>query len=172
MSLTLILGGARSGKSRFAQAQALARSSRPVYLATSRVWDEDHARRIARHRQDRGPEWRTIEEPLSPASVPLANEVVVFDCVTLWLANFFSYKPGEEDAALKRARAEIDALLATNNTWIVVSNELGMGVHAATEAGRKFADLQGFVNQYLASRAELVVLMVAGLPLTVKGSLS
>jgi len=168
MPVTLVLGGARSGKSRYAQHLALKRSTSPVYLATSRVWDRDHARRIERHRADRGPEWTTIEEERRLSRVGSSGRVVVVDCITLWLTNLFADAAGDTERAFEEAAAELDRALALENDWIFVSNEIGMAPHAMTEAGRKFVDLQGFANQMLASRAEDVILMVAGLPLAVR----
>ena len=92
MDVTLILGGARSGKSRYAERLALAASERPIYLATSRIWDEDHHARIRRHQQDRGPQWETIEEEKELSSVSAKGRVIVVDCVTLWLTNYFTEK--------------------------------------------------------------------------------
>jgi adenosylcobinamide kinase/adenosylcobinamide-phosphate guanylyltransferase len=169
MSLTLILGGARSGKSRHAQALALALSKRPLYVATSRAWDEDHQRRIDRHRRERGPEWRTIECEIELGSLPLDGEVAVIDCVTLWLSNFFADGGADVDACLGRAQLQIEQLARRDAQLLIVSNELGQGLHAPTEVGRKFADLQGLVNQHIAARAENVALMVAGIALYVKG---
>lgn len=170
MTPTLILGGARSGKSRYAEHLALELTDRPIYLATSRPWDEGHLARIRRHQKDRGPEWRTVEEPTTLALAELAREVVVVDCVTLWLTNLFTDSGHDLDRSLRAARLALDAALLQDTQWLFVSNELGMGVHAETEAGRTFADLQGFVNQYLASRAASVCLMVAGIPTYVKGA--
>ena len=170
MSLTLVLGGARSGKSRHAQALALALSPRPLYVATSRVWDDDHAARIERHRRERGPEWRTAECERELAALELAGEVAVIDCVTLWLSNFFSDLGSDVDRCLELARAQVDLLAAIPATLIVVSNELGQGLHASTEVGRKFTDLQGLVNQHIAARADNVAWMVAGIPHYVKGA--
>ena len=169
--LTLVIGGARSGKSRHAQALALALSPRPFYVATSRVWDADHAERIERHRKDRGPEWRTIECELELGSLEaqLAGQVAVIDCVTLWLSNFFADMDSNVDQSLARARAEVDRLATFDATLIVVTNELGQGLHASTEVGRKFTDLQGLVNQHIAARAENVAWMVAGIPVYIKG---
>jgi adenosylcobinamide kinase/adenosylcobinamide-phosphate guanylyltransferase len=169
--ITLVLGGARSGKSRYAQALASRQSDAPVYLATSRIWDDDHAARIARHKGDRGPEWTTIEEEKAIARPELAGRVVVVDCVTLWLTNFFADSGWSAEAALEAARAELARAVAIDATWIFVSNELGMAPHAPTEAARKFVDAQGFLNQEIAARADAVVLMVAGIPLAVKGPL-
>jgi adenosylcobinamide kinase/adenosylcobinamide-phosphate guanylyltransferase len=172
MNSTLILGGARSGKSRFAERLAKQLSKNPVYLATSRRWDDDHAARIERHRRDRGPEWTNLEEELALCRVDMSGRVIVVDCITLWLTNFFVDESCDIDAALTRAKSEMDRFLALNNTLFFVSNEVGQGLHAPTESGRKFTDLQGFFNQFLAERVDNVALMVAGLPLLLKGSLS
>lgn len=165
---TLVIGGARSGKSRYAQQLALELTSAPIYLATSRPWDDDHRARIDRHRSDRGPEWTTIEEPLRPSQAPVGGKVVVLDCITLWLTNVFSARAHDPELSLGDATAELTKTLGVGATWIFVTNELGQGVHAATEAGRKFTDLQGFVNQFLAARCDSVQLMVAGIPVRVK----
>ncbi len=170
MNRTLVIGGARSGKSRYAEKLARSLSDKPVYLATSRPWDDDHQARIARHRRDRGPEWETIEEQKELSLPDLAGRVVVVDCVTLWLTNFFVDLGQDVDACLSAAQRELDRALARDTTWIFVSNELGQGLHAPTEVGRKFTDLQGFMNQYIAARMDAVALLVAGIPLYVKGS--
>lgn len=167
--IALVLGGARSGKSRYAADAARSLSPSPVMLATSRIYDADHADRIARHRADRGPEWRTIEEEKAIARADLAGRVVVVDCVTLWLTNFFLDMGADPAAAQDAALAELSRVEAIDARWIFVSNELGMAPHAPTEMGRKFVDLQGFVNQAIAARAAAVSLMVAGIPLAVKG---
>jgi len=167
-SATLVIGGARSGKSRYAQRRALSLGAEPVYLATSRVWDEDHRARIERHRRDRGPEWTTIEEPLRLSRVPVSGRIVVVDCITLWLTNVFAEQGYDPELALSQATAELTETLKLPATWIFVSNEVGQGVHPPTEIGRKFADLQGLTNQFLAERCRRVVLMVAGVPLEVK----
>lgn len=167
--IALVIGGARSGKSSYAARVALGLSRAPVVLATSRRWDDDHAARIERHRRERGPEWTTVEEETAIARVDLAGRVVVIDCLTLWLANLFVDAKSNVDAARERARTELARLEAIEATWILVSNELGMAPHADTESGRKFVDLQGFTNQDVAARARAVTLMVAGIPLAVKG---
>jgi adenosylcobinamide kinase / adenosylcobinamide-phosphate guanylyltransferase len=167
----LILGGARSGKSRYAQELARQLSARPWYVATSRVWDEDHRARIERHRRERGSDFHTVEAELELAALPLDGQVAVIDCVTLWLSNFVHDSNADFEGCRARAERQVDALLAKpGSTLLVVSNELGMSLHAPTELGRKFADLQGLVNQYIARRAAAVVLMVAGIPHYVKGS--
>lgn len=168
-SIGLILGGARSGKSRFAQDQALKLSPRPIYVATSRPWDDDHRARIARHQKDRGAQWRTVEEEKQISQAGKAGAVMVVDCVTLWLTNWFLDSGSNVDRALDEARNEFDRAAQLDATWLFVSNELGQGLHAPTEAGRKFTDLQGFMNQHIAARADWVVLTVAGIPVPIKG---
>jgi adenosylcobinamide kinase / adenosylcobinamide-phosphate guanylyltransferase len=167
--IALVLGGARSGKSRYAAHVAKELSASPVILATSRPVDADHSARIARHKADRGAEWTTIEEDRAIARAELAGRVVVVDCATLWLTNLFLDARQSVPETHEAARAELALLAAIDATWIVVSNELGMALHASTEMGRKFVDLQGLMNQEIAARAEAVALMVAGIPLAVKG---
>ena len=168
MKLYYISGGQRSGKSRYAQDLALQLSPSPVYLATSRAWDDNHRQRIARHVADRDARWTTLEEEKYLSRLDLTGRVVVLDCVTLWLTNFFTDTNYEVETALNQAQAEFDKLLTQDCTLLVISNEIGMGLHAPTEAGRKFTDLQGWLNQYIAQRAEHAIFMVSGLPLTVK----
>jgi adenosylcobinamide kinase/adenosylcobinamide-phosphate guanylyltransferase len=169
MKSALILGGARSGKSRYASELARALSDAPVMLATSRAWDDDHAARIARHKADREPEWTTIEEERAIARADLAGRVIVVDCVTLWLTNLSAHAKWDHEAAHAAAKAELARVSRIDATWIFVSNELGMAPHAATASARKFVDVQGFLNQAIAARADAVTLMVAGVPLAVKG---
>lgn len=168
MGLTLVLGGARSGKSRYAEATALSLSESPIYLATSRIWDEDHQRRIQRHQADRGPEWENFEEEKELSRVQAKGRVIVVDCVTLWLTNYFVDLEQNAGAALDAATAELEKLPLDDNQWIFVSNEVGMSLHAETELGRKFTDAQGLLNQRIAKKAQRVVLMVAGIPMEVK----
>jgi adenosylcobinamide kinase/adenosylcobinamide-phosphate guanylyltransferase len=168
MKLYYISGGQRSGKSRYAQDLALQLSPTPVYLATSRAWDDDHRQRIARHVADRDDRWTTLEEEKYLSRLDLTGRVVVLDCVTLWLTNFFTDAAYDVATALDQAQAEFDKLLTQDCTLLVISNEIGMGLHATTDAGRKFTDLQGWLNQYIAQRADHAVFMVSGLPLIVK----
>lgn len=168
--ITLVLGGTRSGKSRYAQELARQLSLRPLYVATSRPWDADHQARIARHQRERGPEWTTVECEQELGELALDGEVAVIDCMTLWLSNFFSDQQGDLERCLARARAIIDVLAERRATLLLVSNELGQSLHAPSEVGRKFVDLQGWVNQHIAARAENVAWMVAGIAHYVKGS--
>jgi adenosylcobinamide kinase/adenosylcobinamide-phosphate guanylyltransferase len=167
--LILITGGARSGKSRHAQELALQYSGRPIYVATARAWDEEFKHRIRIHQQDRDARWRSIEEERHLRRLPLEGEVAVIDCITLWITNFFSDFRTDVNACLDACRREIDGLAGKDALLIIITNELGMGMHADTEAGRKFTDLQGWINQYIAALADEVIFMVSGIPLTVKG---
>ena len=164
----MITGGARSGKSSFAQQKALEYSQKPIYVATAQQWDGDFQDRIKRHQSDRDERWTTIEEQKSIGSLSLDNQTVVIDCATLWLTNFFIEEKYDIDICLEKAKIEIDKLAQKTGNYLFITNELGMGVHAETAMGRKFTDLQGWVNQYLAQKSEKVTLMVSGIPLTVK----
>lgn len=166
--LHLITGGTRSGKSRYAQQLTRAWSETPVYVATARIWDEDFARRVTHHQHDRGAEWTVYEEQRWVSRLPLAGQVVMIDCVTLWLTNFFGDTKQDVAQALGLFKQEIDALLALPGRFVIVTNEIGMGVHAETAVGRAFTDLQGWANQYVAHRADAVTFMVSGLPMAVK----
>lgn len=167
--LHFITGGQRSGKSRFAQETALKLSERPVYLATARILDEDFRERVNRHRNDRGENWTTIEIPLNISEADISGKVVVVDCVTLWLTNiFFDFNNLTTDEMLQWASQEFEKLIDKNADLIVISNEIGMGGHAANELTRRFTDLQGWVNQFIASRANEVTLMISGIPLKIK----
>jgi adenosylcobinamide kinase/adenosylcobinamide-phosphate guanylyltransferase len=166
--IQLITGGARSGKSTYAQQLALSLAEDPIYVATAKIWDDDFGARVKRHQQDRGPEWTNIEEQLYVSLLPLEGRVAVIDCVTLWLTNFFMQHKQDVDTALYSIQQEINALNTKNATIIIVTNEIGMGVHADSDIGRKFTDLQGWANQYIARRAQKVVLMVSGIPVTIK----
>ncbi|WP_324673803.1 bifunctional adenosylcobinamide kinase/adenosylcobinamide-phosphate guanylyltransferase [Hymenobacter sp. GOD-10R] len=166
--LYYISGGQRSGKSRYAQDLALQLSPSPVYLATSRAWDDDHRQRIARHVADRDERWTTLEEEKYLSRLNLIGRTVVLDCVTLWLTNFFTDTNYDVAESLRQATAEFDELVKQDCTLLVISNEIGMGLHASNEAGRKFTDLQGWLNQHIAQRADHAIFMVSGLPLTIK----
>lgn len=163
-----ITGGQRSGKSSFAQHLALELSDNPIYLATSRVWDEDFNNRIQRHKDDRGPQWENIEEEKQLDKLVLKEKIVVLDCITLWLTNIFHDNNYDIEKSLVQAKEIWDNLIKQNCTLLVVSNEIGMGLHAETEVGRKFTDLQGWMNQHIAEKANEVSFMVSGLPLKIK----
>ena len=172
--LTLVLGGARSGKSRYAQ--ALIGDRQAIYVATARrTRDREMAGRIDRHRLDRPSSWITIEEPESVPRIVRtaapADAPVLVECVTLWLSNLFeleSHTPArrQQDHLMTAVRELADA--ARSREVIVVSNEVGGGIVPSTRVGRRFRDLQGWANQLLAAEAHSVVLVVAGLPLVLK----
>ena len=169
-SSLFVLGGARSGKSRFA-IDSHPSTARVTFLATAQSGDADMAARIARHRAERPPHWRTVEAPydLVPhlRACGADADAVVVDCLTLWVSNLMLR--GDADEWIVKQGEELAALLALGPADLtVVSNEVGEGVHPPTEDGRRFRDLLGLVNQRVASAADRVVLMVAGLPLTVK----
>jgi adenosylcobinamide kinase / adenosylcobinamide-phosphate guanylyltransferase len=171
--ITFITGGARSGKTRYGQQQALALSDRPLYVATAKPYpgDQEFEQRVQRHIADRDDRWVSIEEPFYISRLPLEGKVVLIDCVTLWLTNFFSLYQNDVEQALQAIRNEVNAIKELKATFFIISNELGMGVHAHTVTGRRFTDLQGWANQYLAQIADQVTLMVSGLPLTIKEQL-
>ncbi|MCX2485600.1 bifunctional adenosylcobinamide kinase/adenosylcobinamide-phosphate guanylyltransferase [Pedobacter sp. MR2016-24] len=166
--LIFVTGGVRSGKSSYAQRRAKELSDAPIYVATAKIWDDDFLERIKRHQEDRGPEWTTYESYHDLHLLPIEDRVVVIDCVTLWLTNFFMDHDSNVSLCLSSFKKEIDQLLRLKGKFIIISNELGMGLHADTELGRKFADLQGWANQYVAEKAEEVVFIVSGLPLHLK----
>ena len=168
-TITFITGGARSGKSSFAQQLAEQQSENPVYLATARIWDEDFAQRVKRHQDDRDGRWQTVEEEKDLSKHNFAGRTVLLDCITLWLTNFFHDCDYQIDEALERAKTEWVKFVAQDMNLIVVSNELGMGVHPENEVARKFADLQGWMNQFIAKQADTVYLMVSGIQLKIKG---
>jgi len=166
--LHYITGGERSGKSNYAQEMALSLSDAPIYLATSRIWDDDHRARIQRHIADRDERWTSIAAEKELAAVIPAQSIVVIDCVTLWLTNFFVDTHNDVQQSLAEAKKEFDKLLQLEATLLIISNEIGMGGHAATEVGRKFTSLQGWMNQYIAKHADKVTLLVSGIPVPIK----
>ena len=166
--ITFITGGQRSGKSSLAQCLAEGKSESPVYLATARIWDEDFKLRVERHQSDRGENWQTIEEEFQLSKYDFSGKTVLLDCITLWLTNIFYDSKNDVDKSLEIAKKEWDKFIQQDFTLIVVSNELGMGVHPMNEVARKFADLQGWMNQHIAQRANKVILMVSGISVLIK----
>ncbi|TMU56891.1 bifunctional adenosylcobinamide kinase/adenosylcobinamide-phosphate guanylyltransferase [Flagellimonas algicola] len=163
-----ITGGERSGKSGHAQQLALQLSNTPKYLATSRIWDKDFQKRVDRHKNDRDERWTSIEEEKELSAVVKESDTVVIDCVTLWLTNFFVDTKNDLEKSLKLAKDEFNKLIDISANIIIISNEIGMGVHASTEVGRKFTELQGFMNQHIAHNADIAILMVSGIPVKIK----
>ncbi len=165
--VTLVLGGARSGKSRHAEALVTALPPPWTYVATAEARDEEMQRRIAEHRERRGAGWRTLEAPLALAQVlqrAPAGEPLLIDCLTLWLTNLLLAEADleSETAALESALARRQALT------VLVGNEVGLGIVPENALGRRFRDEAGRLHQRLAAGAGSVIFMVAGLPMTVK----
>ena len=166
--LTLVLGGARSGKSRYAESRIAAQPPPWVYIATAEAGDGEMTERIKVHRARRGLDWRTVEAPrdLTAALSACERLPVLVDCLTLWLSNLLL-----ADADIGAEIEGLDKALAVAKAPVVlVANEVGSGIVPEHPLGRKFRDLQGVLNQRMAARAHRVVLMVAGLPLTLKGA--
>lgn len=166
--IILITGGQRSGKSTYAERLALDMSGNPVYLATATIGDEEMAERVRRHRERRGPQWINLEEPIRLSQFNLNGKTVLVDCLTLWATNIFFDQKEDADCALKALKEEFDRLTRQEADFILVTNEIGMSGISPNAMARKFTDLLGFFNQYVASRADEVVLMVSGIPLKIK----
>ncbi len=167
--IILITGGARSGKSGYAEKLALSLSDAPVYLATARIWDEEFRERVRRHQARRGPQWTNIEEEKQLSRHDLSGRVVLVDCLTLWATNFFFDLESDVDRALAAVQEEFDRFTAQDATFLLVTNEIGMGGTSDNAIQRRFTDLQGWMNQYAAARADEVILMVSGIPVKIKG---
>ena len=164
----LVLGGARSGKSRLAQARAEALGGRLIYVATAEAWDDEMRERIATHRADRGPEWTTVEAPLDLAATIAARSdpdtTLLVDCLTLWATNVM--------LAERELETEITTLAEVVTTFqgtlILVANEVGLGIVPDNALARRFRDFAGRINQAMAAVADEVVFVAAGLPLRLK----
>ena len=166
--IILITGGQRSGKSKKAEELALSLSPTPVYMAPAHVWDDEFRERVRRHQERRGPQWTNIEEEIRLSRHDMTGRVVVVDCVTLWLTNFFFANSSDVDVSLRLAKEEFDAFTKADATYIFVTNEIGLGGISADALQRKFTDLQGWMNQYIADKADEVILMVSGIEVKIK----
>jgi adenosylcobinamide kinase/adenosylcobinamide-phosphate guanylyltransferase len=168
LTTTLVLGGARSGKSAYAEALARADGRARVYVATGTAGDDEMRARIDAHRARRGPDWRTIEEPLALTAVIAAqadaDAVALVDCLTLWLSNLMLADRDPE----AETRGLVAALAAAAGPVVLVSNEVGLGLVPDTPLGRRFRDAQGRLNQAVAAAVPRVVFVAAGLPLVLK----
>lgn len=165
--IILVTGGQRSGKSEYAERLALSLSSHPVYVATAHVWDDEFRQRVVKHQERRGAEWDNIEEEKYLSRHDLAGRVAVVDCITLWCTNFF-FESQDVEKALAMLKAEFDRLVTQDATLIFVTNEIGSGGVSDNAVQRQFTDLQGWMNQYVATRADEVTLMVSGIPVKIK----
>ena len=165
--IILITGGQRSGKSQHAEQTALRLTDHPVYLATAHIWDEEFRQRVLRHQERRGPQWTNIEEEKFLSRHDVTARVVVIDCVTLWLTNFF-FEQQDVSKTLEAVKEEFDSFTSQDATFIFVTNEIGSGGVSDNVVQRQFTDLEGWMNQYIASKADEVILMVSGIPLKVK----
>lgn len=166
--IIMITGGARSGKSSYAEQLALSLSSNPVYLATARVWDDEFRQRVQKHQERRGSEWTNIEEEKELSKHQLPGRVVLIDCITMWCNNYFFDLHDEVDATLNAMKQEFKEFTNQDATFIFVTNEIGMGGTTPNDIQRRFTDLQGWFNQYVASQADEVILMVSGIPVKIK----
>lgn len=168
--IILITGGQRSGKSTFAERLALSLSANPVYMATAHIWDDEFRIRVERHKERRGTQWTNIEEEKFLSRYDIEGRVVLIDCCTLWATNFF-YSDGETpnvDFVFKELQKEFDKFTTQDATFIFVTNEIGMGGISANTLQRSFTDLLGWFNQYIAEKADEVVLMVSGINVKIK----
>lgn len=166
--IILITGGARSGKSSYAEKMALSLTDNPVYLATARVWDEEFRERVNRHQERRGPEWTNIEEEKELSRHDLTGRIVLIDCITMWCNNFFFDLNDDVDATLRAMKEEFLKFTNQDATFIFVTNEIGMGGTSTNDIQRRFTDLQGWMNQFVASQADEVILMISGIPVKIK----
>ncbi len=189
--IIMITGGERSGKSMYAEQLALQLSDHPVYLATARIWDEEFRQRVRIHRERRGSQWTNIEEEKRLSRHDLTGRTVLVDCMTLWATNFFfdcvpTEEPDDDGETVERrqARAGIRRVGETlqalkeeflrftmqDATFVFVTNEIGWGGVSSNEVQRRFTDLLGWFNQFVAAQADEVILMVSGLPVKIKGA--
>ena len=172
--IILITGGQRSGKSQTAERMALQLSDNPVYLATVHIWDEEFKRRVEMHQRRRGPQWTNIEEEKELSRHNVEGRVVVVDCITLWCTNFFFAREKAEweqptvDLALEALKSEFDRFTNQDATFIFVTNEIGSGGVSESAIQRRFTDLEGWMNQYVASKADEVIFMVSGIEVKIK----
>lgn len=168
--IILITGGQRSGKSTYAEQLALRLSPNPVYVATAHIWDEEFRQRVLMHQERRGPQWTNIEEELYLSNHQVEGRVVLVDCLTLWSTNFF-FLGGEEQPVQQTVDAvcaEFERFVQQDATFIFVTNEIGLGGTSPNDVQRHFTDVLGWVNQHVAAAADEVVLMVSGIPMTIK----
>jgi adenosylcobinamide kinase / adenosylcobinamide-phosphate guanylyltransferase len=178
MSMTFILGGARAGKSRFAQELAAKLKKRVLFVATCQPLDEEMSARIKAHQRSRPRDWKTLEVPTDVAKAMRgkigAAEVVILDCLTLLISNIMGAEEADAETLEKKVNAELEDLIdfvkMAKAHFIIVSNEVGLGVVPPYRAGRVYRDVLGTANQMLARNADEVYFMVAGIPIQIKGA--
>ncbi|MCD8210856.1 MAG: bifunctional adenosylcobinamide kinase/adenosylcobinamide-phosphate guanylyltransferase [Prevotella sp.] len=167
--IILITGGQRSGKSTYAEKMALKLSSKPMYIATAHIWDEEFQERVLRHKERRKDAWTLVEEEKNLSKIQVSRKVVLIDCLTLWATNFISEKENfNVDETLKTLKDELSLFTSQDATFIFVTNEIGMGGVSINPLQRKFTDLLGWLNQWVASISDEVILMVSGIPVKIK----
>ncbi len=186
--IILITGGERSGKSTYAEQTALRLSDHPVYVATARIWDEEFRQRVNIHKARRGPQWTNIEEEKHLSRHDMTGRTVLIDCITLWATNFFfdcqpatESHPGETietrqaqagirqvEHTLQAIKEEFVRFTAQDATFIFVTNEIGMGGVSANDVQRRFTDVLGWTNQFVAAQADEVYMMLSGIPVKIK----
>lgn len=166
--IILVTGGQRSGKSCQAEEKALSLANNPVYVATAHIWDDEFRERVQKHQERRGPQWTNIEEEKYLSKHDLTGRVAVIDCMTLWLTNFF-FETSDVEQTLEAVKQEFDRFTSHDATYIFVTNEIGSGGVSENALQRKFTDLEGWMNQYIASKADEVILMVSGIAVKIKG---
>lgn len=162
----------------YAEKLALSLADNPIYMATSRIWDDEFRHRVEMHKSRRGPQWDNIEEEKFLSNHDVNGRVVLVDCVTLWATNFFfdlqsEIKSAKQEAkhverTLEELQNEFNKFTAQDATFIFVTNEIGSGGVSDNEIQRKFTDVEGWMNQFIAERADQVILMVSGIPVVIK----
>ena len=172
--LILVLGGARSGKSRYAQEMAETVKGKRLFVATAQAFDNEMTKRIEDHKRQRGDIWETREEPVRIVEVISESQkrydVILVDCLTLWVSNLLMAYGDDHERVENHIQRLIEGLREAKTTIILVSNEVGLGIVPENRLARAFRDLAGMVNQRVAEVADRVILMVAGIPLVIKGS--
>lgn len=167
--IIFVTGGQRSGKSVFAEKMVLSMSSRPVYIATAQVFDDEFRERVRIHRERRGANWTTYETPIDVTSSPInAANTVLFDCVTLWATNCFFHFNEDSAKALEFMKSQTDEIMESGADIVFVTNEVGLGGVSPNAMQRHFADLQGAINQHIAAKASEAYMVISGIPLKIK----
>lgn len=168
----LVIGGAKSGKSRIAMNLALGSGMKKIFMATAQALDDEMAERIQRHIEDRGSDWITVEEPLEIADkireLDREDRVIVLDCITLWISNLFMEYKDSTETIIERFGKLIASLTGVRGVIIIVSNEVGTGIVPENELARVYRDMAGTLNQRIALVAKKVVAVIAGIPVVIK----